>query len=252
MGFSFKNYKPIDYRKWVIGNKARKGVNIKKLGILNQEELKIWDAAIPYQDQRDDPGQGEMVTIFAHELLKYYPADRGVAILGAIVHDIGQYGCDPDAWKKLVISGGDTEAISKRLPHQIRGSLLAGRIFEKIKYPNEKAQLEIADIIGDHDTRFLPTTNSGEIVRGADLLWRVTLPCLETYYKEKGVKEAYEIIQQDSIYMNPPKSLRKIEKQIGRIELANTLHYKFGNKVYDLLKKGNYGKELKKIVDFYR
>ena len=50
-----KTYKPLDYKIWILGNEARKGVNIKRLGILSKEELQIWNESIPYQDQRDDP-----------------------------------------------------------------------------------------------------------------------------------------------------------------------------------------------------
>ena len=36
--FDFEKYVPLDYRKWILGNKARKGINIKKLDLLNKDE----------------------------------------------------------------------------------------------------------------------------------------------------------------------------------------------------------------------
>ena len=245
-----KDYTPIDYRKWIIGDDARKGVNIKRLNLLSSKELEILEEAIPFQDQRNDPGQGEIVAYFAIQLLKYIQGDREITVPAAILHDIGFYGCDPNAWKNLVKSGGNTESEANRRPHQNRGLILAGRILEKVGYP-ERYNNDIADIIGDHDTRKLPVTDNGKIVRASDLLWRVTYPMLQQYHPCASPKETLEKLENKSIYMPEPHNLGEIETQIGRVELVNTLFFKFSDEAQKLLRP-KYEQELEKIVESYK
>ena len=257
--FDFNKYKSIDYRKWILGDRAREGANIKRLGILNEGELKVWNYAIPYQDQRNDPGQGEIVTYFAIEFLKYFKGDRGVVVPTAILHDTGWYYGDAKAWKKLVKSSGmssvgailkATDTEEQRRPHQNRGNLIAGRILERAGWP-EKYDKKIADIIGDHDTRKLPTTESGRIVRAADILWRVSYPCLQAYYRDSPVSKILEVCEGTALYMPSPRNLRSIELEIAKIEMVNTLFFKFGDVAEPVLKL-KYEKELIKIIYLYK
>ena len=246
-----KEYAPIDYRKWILGSEARRGVNIKRLNVLDKKETEIFDASIPYNDARNDPGQAELVTYFTIKLLGYEPkGQREVAIPAAILHDIGFYFDEPTAWKKFVDSGVDTETEAKRRPHQNRGLLLAGKILHEVNYPNMYL-CEIADIIGDHDTRRLPTTDSGNVVRAADCLWRVTLPCLNIYFANAGPKEAFERMKNSALTSPQPFNLDNNALSVGRIELVNTIVHKFGEKCYDLLNDKGYKKELDKVLKFY-
>ena len=250
MKFEFNSYIPINYGTWILGDEARKGANIKRLKLLRKKELEIWNGAIPYQDQRDDPGQGEIVTYFTIKLLDYLPGKREVAVPAAILHDTGYYGIDPIKWKKLVNEGDKTNNEEVRRPHQNRGCLLAGKILEKINYP-EKYHYEIADIIGDHDTRYLPATESGEIMRAADLLWRVTYPSMHAYIPNASPEEWKERMESKAFHYSPKHKLGGIESQIGKIELANTLYFKFKEKAKELL-KSMYEYELIKIIKFYK
>ena len=100
-----EDYKPIDYSVWVLGDEARNGVNIKRLDMLKPNELEIFNAAIPDNDARNDPGQAEIVTYFGLKLLEYLPGIREVVVPACIHHDIGFAGEDPGAWLKLVRSG---------------------------------------------------------------------------------------------------------------------------------------------------
>tara|TARA_Y100000034_G_C6889371_1_gene408868 strand:+ start:78 stop:833 length:756 start_codon:yes stop_codon:yes gene_type:complete len=249
MKIELKDYKPINYKNWILRDKARTGVNIKELGILTKKELEIFNESVPYQDQRDDPGQAELVTYFALKLLNYLPGEREVVVPAAILHDTGFFGGDPKAWKKLVNSGANTEGEVNRRPHQNRGCLISGRILEKVLY-SKKYNNEIADIIGDHDTRKLPATESGEIVRAADLLWRVSFPCTQIYLPKASTLETLKKLEDTALGLPSPHTLGKIEKQIGKIELVNTMFFKFPNKAPELLKK-NYNSELKTIMEFY-
>lgn len=245
-----KNYTHIDYREWIIGNQARNGINIKRLNILNKKELEILNKAIPYQDARNDPGQAEIVAYFSIKLIGYLKGIREVVVPSAILHDIGFYFTnDPFAWKKLVNSGSNTETEAVRRPHQNSGLILAGKILEKVNYP-EKYFREIADIIGDHDTRKLPATESGKIVRASDLLWRVTLPCLKSYFPNTSPKEALTRIEDTTFKLPETHKLGDIETKIARLELVNTVVFNFGEKSFDLLKK-DYKRELNTIIKYY-
>ena len=95
------SYTPIDYSNWELGDSARNGVNIKKLDLLNPNELEILNATTPYQDQRNDPGHGELTAYFAIKLLDDIPGTREVVVPAAILHDSGWWGVDPDYWKNL-------------------------------------------------------------------------------------------------------------------------------------------------------
>jgi len=228
------DYTPIDYKNWTLGDPAREGINLKRLGLLNQLELAVWENAIPYQDQRDDPGQGEIVTYFTLKLLEFLPGNREVVVPAAILHDTGFYGYDSDAWKKLVSSGKKIETEENRRPHQNRGILLAGRILERVNYP-EEYHFEIADIIGDHDTRKLPTTQNGTIVRSADQIWRLTYPCLSIYHPDLNPGETLKKLEESALNLPPPFDLGRIENQIARLELTNTMLFAFGNGVIPML-----------------
>src|SRR3989338_7327216 len=109
--FNLKEYIPIDYPGWVLGNEARSGVNINGLGVLTQKELELWNYSAHYQDQRKDP----------------------------------------EEWKKLVeLNKGNLKVLDSeelRRPHQNRGIMVAGRGFKQIGYPSEEYHFEIADII---------------------------------------------------------------------------------------------------------
>ena len=182
-----------------------------------------------------------MVTYFALKLLEYLPGNRKIAVPAAILHDTGFYGIDSIAWKHLVASGGDKETEAARRPHQNRGILWTGRILERVNYP-EEYHFEIADIIGDHDTRKLPTTQNGRIVRAADLIWKVTCPCLKIYHPDLGAEATLKKLQKSIFNLpNPlglspnPFDLGEIENKIAKIELVNTMLFNFRDEAIPVL-----------------
>ncbi len=249
--FDLDSYQPIDYRNWKLGEAARRGENIAHL--LTDEEKSIWDAAQPFQDPRGDPGHGEFVTLSAIRLLEYLPGERSIVVPTAIMHDIGWYGKDPEQWKKQVHKG-KTDGEASRRPHQNRGLILAGRILERIGY-NPEHNFAIADIIGDHDTRNLPPTPEYEarVVWDADMLWRVSLPQVENYFADR---EAVEVLSQlERVTFKPaPHDLSPAAEQIARVELANTMMFKFPQAAADLM-RDRYRVEVEKIermIWFYR
>ena len=231
--YILKDHKPIDYNNWIIGDRAREGANLIFLNLLNSEELEIWKEAILYQDQREDPGQAELVTYFAIQLLNYIKADRNIVIPAAMMHDLGWYKTDVKKWKELLESG-KTEGEEVRRPHQNRGVFLAGKILGKLNYP-EEYNFSIADIIGDHDTRLLPTTVEGQVVRDADLIWRVTYPCLRISMMSKNYEEVLAKFENTCINLRGHLGLGPIALEIAKIELVNTIEYRFSQDVPNII-----------------
>lgn len=243
-------YKPLDYKTWILGDEARRGINIKRLNLLTDEELQIWKESVKYQDQRSDPGHGEMTAYFGLKLLDYISGNRKIVVPAAILHDTGWYGIDPNSWKKLVnankknLKSLDSEI--NRRPHQNRGILIAGKVLEKTGYLERNPfsyGLQIADIIGDHDTRKLPINDDGKIVRTADLIWRVTYPALQTYIPNEPIKEVLRIMKETCL---SESDLGDIGTKIARIELVNTFYFKFSKQALSFLKK-EFEQELKQI-----
>lgn len=257
-------YKPINYREWILGDEARKGVNIKRLDLLNEDELKIWDEAVSFQDSRNDPGHGEFVSYFAFKLSDYLPGNRAIVIPSIILHDIGWCGQDPDEWKRTVdllemqgLSDEERNEIlkeeAKRRPHQNRSLLLAGKILEKTGYFNKNPLeywLEIADIIGDHDTRKIPTTDSGRIMRDADFMWRGSYPAMQLYFSDLNAENSLKRFEKD-VFQKPPHNLEGISLEIGKIEIANSMFYKFGENSCKVFVNKSYSKELERVREFY-
>ncbi len=261
MKFNPETYKPIDYRTWVLGPEARQGVNIKRLKTLNAQEQKVWNAVQQSQDARNDPGHGELVAYFSKLLAPYYPdAILEIVVPTAICHDTGWAGEDPDAWNKLVqekTKQGKLHELDDpkyRKQHQDQGAEFALKVFKKIGYPSEQYHKECAEIIADHDTRLKPTTASGKLVRDADYLWRVTLPCNEIYLFSKGILNPTEVLQRAEdccLNVKPPKKSEDVAQQVARIEIANTLLYRFQESGEQALKERGYTQELDIVKRFY-
>ena len=261
MKFNPQTYKPIDYRQWILGDQARQGVNIQRLQTLNQQEQKVFDTSIPYQDARNDPGHAELTAYFAKFLLPFYPNTiPEIVVPTAIVHDNGWAGEDPGAWERLVQEKQKQGKLHElddpkfRKQHQDQGAPLALKLFKKANYPPEQYHQKCAEIILDHDTRLKPTTPSGKLVRDADYLWRVTLPCNEIYLFSKGILDPKEVLkraEEGCLNVKPSKKLEDVAQQIARIELVNTLHYKFPDQAIPTLQQ-HYPKELAIIKKFYQ
>ncbi len=246
-----RNYHLIDYRVWILGKETTEGINLKKEDILTEKEWDFWQDCTDFLDQRNDFGHAEITMHFAMFLLKHYPGDRNVVFPAALLHDLGFYYTeDKSAWKKRVDSGLPTSGEEARRPHQNRGCLIAGRILERSGYP-EKYHAEVADIIGDHDTMLLQATESGNIVMAADMLWRITLICMNIYRNDYSAEETLMKGEETTFNKKPIKELGEFALAIGRLELANTVFYKFGRDGEEALKKHGYSEELELIKKFY-
>jgi HD superfamily phosphodiesterase len=135
---------------------------------------KIWELALPYQDQRDDPGHAEVSLGFARELVKLENGNEDVIIPAIILHDVG--------WSQLVkerrmlIFDKDTNDEDKKvlqLEHEREGVRIAREILQIVNYPEELIP-EILEIISGHDTRKGFISRNEGLTRDADKLWRTS------------------------------------------------------------------------------
>lgn len=257
MEFDLDFYPLIDYRTWILGDECRRAVNLRRLNLLNEDEIHLIEISSKYQDCRNDPGHGEHAVYSALKLLPYYPdAKREVVVPAAWVHDMGFYGENSDEWKRLVEANkGNLKTLdneANRRPHQNRGIMIAGRIFQKLDFPNEKYHFEIADIIGDHDTRKLPATLNGRIVRTADLLWRTSYPHAQIYMADETPEHILSRFKEFCISDELQPHLGEIGIQIAKLEFANTMFFKFGREVSTKLLLPKYKRELEIIASFYK
>lgn len=141
---------------------------------MKQPFQKIWQLALPFQDQRDDLGHAQIVTNFAIKLCQIEKANDSIVIPAAILHDIGWSQLSPEE-RFLVFSPTNTPEteFSLRLKHQDLGVKLAEDILIKSDYPQKYHHL-ILEIISQHDTRNNFLSPEDGAMRDADKLWRYT------------------------------------------------------------------------------
>ena len=150
----------------------------------------IWELALPYQDQRDDPGHAEVATHFAQLLVRYEKGDNDVIIPAIILHDVGYSQIPKERRMKIFDRKAKRiERLAVQYEHQIEGVLLARKILEKVNYPLNMVA-EILEIISQHDTRKGFISKNEGLVRDADKLWRYSKKSYEAMRKRaKGNKD---------------------------------------------------------------
>ena len=143
----------------------------------------IWELALPYQDQRDDPGHAEVATHFAQLLVRYEKGDNDVIIPAIILHDVGYSQIPKERRMKIFDRKAKRiERLAVQYEHQIEGVLLARKILEKVNYPLNMVA-EILEIISQHDTRKGFISKNEGLVRDADKLWRYSKKSYEAMRK---------------------------------------------------------------------
>ncbi len=253
MSAQLLHYSPIKYK---IQKTWGAGDNI--LSRLSQSQAHTWNHALPHQDKRSDPGQGELVTYFAlalTELLELSPSDADVVIQAAILHDVGYdfiaginetfLRFEKAYWTGEFSKSKELQEENRiiRIEHQNNSVEFAKKILSD--HPRLE---EICKIIGDHDTRLEAPTALGQLMWDADILWRTTFPCLEVSLRRIGTIELEEIIKtrEAQIKLSHKQLHLKISQSIGRIELANTvmhlLHSR--NEIIPEHFQENYAKEI--------
>ena len=133
---------------------------------------KIWDLALPRQDNKGDIGHAKVTREYAYKLLETEKGNPDVVIPAIILHDIG--------WSKLTEDEGMSvfdphktreQKLEMRYKHQEEGVKLAGTLLGQLNYPPNLTE-EILEIISEHDTRVGFISLNEGLVRDADKLWR--------------------------------------------------------------------------------
>lgn len=132
----------------------------------------IWEAALPFQDKRDDAGHAAVTYDFAQKLVSLAGGEPQVVFPAIILHDTG--------WSRLtreerfvIFSPTATreDELAVRYRHQDEGVAIAREILGELSYPAEWTS-EILEIISQHDTRDHFISHNEGMVRDADKLWR--------------------------------------------------------------------------------
>lgn len=148
---------------------------------------KIWEAALPYQDKRDDVGHGEIVTKFAIKLCELEEMNDNIVIPAAILHDIG-WSQLPEKERFHIFDSDITKEQLReiQIKHEQEGVKLAEKILSKIGYPSGFIKT-ILEIISQHDTRSGFFSKEDGTMRDADKLWRFSKIGFDADIRRRGV-----------------------------------------------------------------
>lgn len=182
--------------------------------------------ALPYQDQRDDPGHAEVTLAYAQSLVTSEKIDEHIVIPAIILHDVGYSQLPKD--RRLQVfdkSRTDEQRREVQIEHQDAGVRLAKEILEKLGYPARSIS-EILEIISQHDTRKGFISKNEGIVRDSDKLWRFSKKGFEAgdrrnnTGREQRCKELEaDIDKPDYFYSERAKQLAREELQARKTEL---------------------------------
>jgi len=217
------NQKSVDYDSWDFSGK---GKNI--IYLLTSKEKAIWDAALPYQDKRNDRCHAEFVTYFTLKLTELLKGKGDITIPAAILHDIGWSQLPKSELKKFYDSIGTEQELKLRKRHQEEGIKLAKKILTKCQYPRGLIK-EILEIVSQHDTRKGFYSNEDGIVRDSDKLWRFTYPAMRIVMREKDytfnqIKDlmSKEMNRKNFFYSYITKNIALLELKRSNRILADT------------------------------
>ncbi len=132
----------------------------------------IWEAALPYQDKRDDDGHARTALKYAQKLLEMEGGDEDIVIPAIILHDIG-YSQLPRPRRMMIFSKHATPYQRDTIvhEHQTESVILGEKILNKLSYPADLIP-KILEIISQHDSRKGFISKEDGLVRDADKLWR--------------------------------------------------------------------------------
>ncbi len=181
---------------------------------------KIWDLALPYQDQRDDPGHAEVALHYAQLLVRYEKGDRDIILPAIVLHDVGYSQIPKERRMKIFDRKAKRmERLGVQYEHQIEGILLARKILQEVDYPPEKIG-EILQIISQHDTRKGFISKNEGLTRDADKLWRYSKRCIEAgenrakAKRQEQLKEPGEETKKKDPQKKPPDRWRMMKKGV--------------------------------------
>jgi hypothetical protein len=169
----------------------------------------IRDMALPYQDQRDDPGHAEVTLYYAQLLTRYEKGNRDIIIPAIILHDVG-YSQIPKERRMLIFAreAKRDQRLAIVYEHEIESIKLARKILEKVNYPSDMVD-EILEIISQHDTRKGFISKNEGLVRDADKLWRYSRRCFDA-------GDARAKAKQELKPTPPPEAMKKHKPRKSR------------------------------------
>lgn len=175
---------------------------------------KIRDAALPYQDKRDDDGHHRITLKYALQLLELEDANEDVVVPAIILHDIG-YSQIPRPRRMMIFSKYATpyQRDGIRHEHQTESVILGEKLLKKLNYPADLIP-RILEIISQHDTRKGFISKEDGLVRDADKLWRysaegfgVDVNRNKDHLKERCDRLAKDLEDPDYIYSDSAKKI---------------------------------------------
>ena len=177
---------------------------------------KIWETALPYQDQRNDDGHARITLKYAKELVELEDGNEDIVIPAIILHDIG-YSQILRERRMLIFDRDATneEREAVRYKHQAQSVKLGEKILKELNYPDDMIP-EILEIISKHDTRKGFISKEEGLVRDADKLWRYSLESFKVNRKQKKavLEERCKRLEKD--LEDPDYIYSESAKQIAR------------------------------------
>jgi HD superfamily phosphodiesterase len=190
---------------------------------------RIWQLALPLQDQRDDRGHAEVTLQYATSLVASEAGDEDIVIPAMILHDIGYSQLSKE--RRLSVfdkTRTDEQRRAAQIEHQNAGVILAKGLLVRAEYPLALVP-EILEIISQHDTRKGFISKNEGLVRDSDKLWRFSRRGFEADagLRTKGRLEERckdleaNIDKADYFYSERAKQMAREELKARRNELSS-------------------------------
>jgi len=180
---------------------------------------RIWDLALPYQDQRDDPGHAEITLHYAKTLVESENGNPDVVLPAIILHDVGYSQLTKE--RRLKVFDRDLKDEERRVvqrEHEEAGVELARQILEGMSYPADLTG-EILEVISQHDTRKGFISRNEGLVRDADKLWRFSRRGFDTGLKRRPGEAPRMIERLQSDLEKPDYIYSETARRMAREEL---------------------------------
>lgn len=188
----------------------------------------IWEAALPYQDKRDDAGHAFITLEYAKQLVDLEKADENIVLPAIILHDTGWSRLTREEWGVVFSPTATAEdEMVVRLRHQEEGVNIAREVLESMDYPTVWTE-EIIEIISEHDTRSHFISKNEGVVRDADKLWRFSRTGFEADVERFEIEP---IILHDRLVGQIPSDnffYAGTSRQLAKQELARRYHEYIG------------------------
>lgn len=135
----------------------------------------VWIEAETYLRARKNDVHIPLSFACVQRLLDEYPeADRDIATLALMLHDIGWYSIDMEDIIEKGFRGPNMLQSDVRYLHESEGVRMATEILTKTGWSKEVIDA-VCEIIDGHDTRPDPLHLNDRIARDADKLWRYSV-----------------------------------------------------------------------------